>query len=172
MVSGACRHCGQPLGLDVALFKDSRWNLLSVLIVSLALADLCFSCHFLLPEMMMTGTLFDSRSRKKPFTFTCMHENLCLSVIFLTSISTNAIMLKAVAIALYGLLSLHSGSLWKQTDSRFRSVVMVGLFRFRLCGYKKKYYWYKYKSHPGMDQNRYSLVVVYGCVASDASFGS
>ena len=87
--------------------KESRLNLLSVLIVSLAIADLCFCSHYLLQEIILAPFVFGQKARNKPVRFTSTDKRLCSSMTFLTLGPMNAIMLTAVAIALYSLLSLR-----------------------------------------------------------------
>ena len=86
--------------------KESRLKLLSLLIVSLAVADLCFCCHFLLEEASLVDLIFGSKSRNETLPFTNSDKRLCLSITFLAYLSTNAIMLTVVAISLHVQFSL------------------------------------------------------------------
>ena len=80
--------------------KESRHNLLSVPIISLAFADLLFCCHFLLQEAMLAKSVFAVSQENVTIPVTTLDVRLCLSVLFFVGVSANAIMLTAVAIAL------------------------------------------------------------------------
>ena len=87
--------------------KESRDSLISVLIISLAIADLLFCCHFLLEEVMLAKTVFASHQENLAIYMSTTDERLCFSVLFLVGVSANAIMLTAVAIALATLFSFR-----------------------------------------------------------------
>ncbi|XP_062509647.1 uncharacterized protein LOC134185784 [Corticium candelabrum] len=91
--------------------KESRLQLLSLLIVSLAVADILWSCHYLIQEVMLLPALYAGKN--DTFDFTSRDEALCLTVTFLSFTSCSAVMTTAVGIALHTLLHLvaHRGKI-------------------------------------------------------------
>ena len=88
------------------LRKRSRLRLLSLLIVSLAFADLLWCCHYLLQEVMVVYPIFKA-GRNESLSFTGGDERLCFSSAFLGYASCNASMLTVVAIALFNYMTLR-----------------------------------------------------------------
>ena len=107
--------------------KETRLELLSLLIVSLAVADLCFCMHFLLEEATLVDAIFGSKSGNETLPFTNVDERLCLSIVFLVYLSTNAIVLTVVAISLYSFLSFH------MCRYRNRCIILLILISWMAC---------------------------------------
>ena len=85
--------------------KESRCQLLSILIVSLAVADLLWCSHYLVQEIMLLRVI--SAEKNATFSFTVQDEAFCLTSLFLAFGSCNALMTTAVAIALYTVFTLR-----------------------------------------------------------------
>ncbi|XP_062509048.1 uncharacterized protein LOC134185283 [Corticium candelabrum] len=81
--------------------KESRSQILSILIVSLAVADLVWCCHYLVQEVMMLKVITTAGNRNETISFTIQDTALCLISTFLSFASCNAIMTTAVGIALH-----------------------------------------------------------------------
>ena len=107
--------------------KETRLKLLSLLIVSLAVADLCFCMHFLLGQASLVDPIFGRRSRNETLPFTNVDKRLCLSIAFFLYLSTNAIMLTVVAISLYSFLSLRT------SRYRNRCIILFILLSWMAC---------------------------------------
>ena len=113
------RHYRKCSSHRVALLTEKpRSSLLSVLIVGLAIADLCFCCHHLLQEVILVTPIF-GRGFQKTFTYTSKDAKLCISSTFLGAASYSAIMLTAVAIALYTFFAFHHHGCAKKFISSF-----------------------------------------------------
>lgn len=76
----------------------SNGRLLSMLIISLAFADLLLSCQYLLKELTVLSAVFGSSTNN--FTLTDADIWICFTTNFLTFMSVNATMFTVVAIAL------------------------------------------------------------------------
>ena len=87
--------------------KETRRQLLTVLVSSLAVADLFFSLQYLLQEAIVVQAL--SAGRGTLVTFTETDKGIFLSLIFLGYTSCNAIMVTTVAISVHAYLSLRGG---------------------------------------------------------------
>ena len=146
--------------------KESTLSLLSMLIVSLAFADLLFCCHFLLQEVMLTNTIFASDQDNHTFHVTTTDERLCLSVLFFVSVSCNAIMLTTVAIAIATLLSFHRYRYGNRIITWFLVISWMCCFAFG--GLVVWIYGptYQATSKRALDMNSFSLFVIYQCVGS------
>ena len=107
--------------------KETRLELLSLLIISLAVADLCFCIHFLIGEASLVDPIFGRRNSNETVPFTNVDKGLCLSIAFLLYLSTNAIMLTVVAISLYSFLSFRMS---RYTN---RCIVLLILFSWMAC---------------------------------------
>lgn len=85
--------------------KESRFQILSILIVSLAIADLAWCCHYLIQEIMMLKVLAGN-GNETLIPFTIPDTQLCLISTFLSFASCNTVMTTAVGIALHAFFSL------------------------------------------------------------------
>ena len=150
--------------------KESRQSLLSMLIISLAFADIVYCCHYLLEEVMLVNKVFASDQANVTIHVTSLDERLCLSVLFFASVSTNAIMLTTVAIALATFFSFHlhrHGNLiitWFLVISWLYCLAFGGVVVWRVRPS------YQAMTKPTLDVNTFSLIVVYRCLdtSSDA----
>lgn len=143
--------------------KGAGTHLLSIVIVSLAIADLCFSCHFLLQEVMLAYPVFGSRNPNKTFSLDGMNEKLCLSIAFFAYVSGNVITLMAVAIAIYSVFTFHSCR-WATAFIKC-FVLLSWIIGFIVGGIItwdfKQHYSFLLKSD--FDLEQFSLIVIYGC---------
>lgn len=145
--------------------RESRLNLLSIVIVSLALADLCFCCHCLLQEVVLAEAVFGGGNWNSTLNVTTTNKRLCVSITFLTYVSSNLIMLMAVAIALYSLLLFHRGRWGSYLIASFVVLSWVACVVF---GVVAAWEFKQYNSYPDtdIDLETFSLIIVYGCVNS------
>lgn len=86
--------------------KEYKTNILSLLVTNLAFADLLWSSHYLLLEIMVLHPIFKAKE-SETFTFTETDRRMCFSSAFLAYASCNAIMFAIVAIALYSIFSVR-----------------------------------------------------------------
>ena len=84
--------------------KESRLQILSLLIVSLSVADILWSFHYLIQEVMLLPAL--DAGKNDTFDFTPQDESLCLTATFLTFTSCSAVMATVVGIALHTAFTL------------------------------------------------------------------
>ena len=101
------------LGNTVALAwncwrKETRRQLLTMLVSSLAVADLFFSLQFLLQEAIVLQAIA-ATDRETLFSFSETDKGIFLSLTFFCYASANAIMVTAVAISVHSYLSLRGG---------------------------------------------------------------
>ena len=145
--------------------RESRLNILSVLIVSLAMADLCFCLHYLLQEVMLADPIFSSRNRSL-FNVTSTDERLCLSIKFFVGASVNAVMLTAVAIALYTCCSFHH---CRQGNRLITGFILISWMVCLVSGAVATWAFKKYYTYPetAVDVEALSLLAIVGCVNSD-----
>ena len=147
--------------------KESRLNLLSVLIVSLAVADLCFCSHYLLQEVMLAPFVFDHGKRNNPIRFTSTDQRLCSAMTFLTFGPMNAIMFTAVAIALYSLFSLRPRKYGNRLITGFVMISWMACLALGvLSAWKSRRYYPATESYVSL-QTYYHLVI-YRCLQPDA----
>ena len=81
--------------------NESNRRLLSVLIISLAFADLLICCQYLLKELMVSDAVFGSNTNTSDFRLTDVDVRLGFTSSILSFVSLNAIMFTVVAIALH-----------------------------------------------------------------------
>ena len=147
--------------------KEARHSLLSVLIIGLAFADLLFSCHFLLQEVMLVNTVFATHHANLSIHVTATDERLCLSILFFLYVSANAITLTAVAIALSTFFSFH---LHQHGNRMITGFLLISWMCCLATGglavwdYKPTY---QATAKHALDVNAFSLFVVYECTSSD-----
>ncbi|XP_062510101.1 thyrotropin receptor-like [Corticium candelabrum] len=96
--------------------KDSRRRVISLVICSLALADLLWYCRQLLQEVIILYPIFVA-DENQGFEFSERDRRLCLSSTFIGYVSCNAIMLSVLAIGLHCYMTLRG--------SRFRNKFIV-----------------------------------------------
>ena len=146
--------------------KESRHGLISVLIISLAFADLLFCCHFLLQEVMLANVVFaETHQKNLTIHVTTVDQRLCLTVLFLVSVSCNAIMLTAVAIALATVFSFHLQRYGTRLITYFLVTSWISCLAFGgLVMWKRPIYHAMTK--PTLDVDIFSLFVVYECTSS------
>ena len=87
--------------------KETRRQLLTVLVSSLAVADFFFSLQFLLQEVIVLQAL--KAGRETLVTFSETDKGIFLSLTFFGYASCNAIMVTTVAISVHSYLSLRGG---------------------------------------------------------------
>lgn len=116
---------------------------------------------------MLASPVFTIENRNETFLFTNTDARLCLSIAFLASVSTNAIMLTAVAIALHSYVSIRLPQYGNRLITCFVSISWVACLVF---GGTATWQFFQYSSSPtaDMDLETFSIVVVYGCVNSDS----
>ncbi|XP_062509027.1 uncharacterized protein LOC134185262 [Corticium candelabrum] len=146
--------------------KESRLNLLSGLIISLAVADLCMCFHFLLQEVMLSYPVFAQVRQDTPINTTRADEILCLSITFLAYFCSSAIMLLCTGIALRIFCQFRRQP---RRCSRFFTGYLVFTWVFSAT-YAAIVTW-QYKQHNRLPQpiqnvNEFSLIVIFGCVNS------
>ena len=148
------------------LRKESRHSLLSMLIISLAIADLLFSCHFLLEEVMLANPVFVSHQENLTIHISTRDERLCFSVLFLAGVSANAIILTAVAIA------LATSFCFRLHRYGHRIIILFLVVSWMYClAFGGLLIWkfrsnYENKATSPLDVNVFSFFVVYGCIGS------
>lgn len=145
--------------------RELRLNTLSVLIVSLAMADLYFCIHYLLQEVMLLDPIFNSRNRSL-LNLTSTDERLCLSIKFFLGVSANASTLTAVAIALYTFCLFYHcrhGTRW------ITGFILVSWIACLISGAVSTWQFKEYYTSPetAIDVERLSMLVIFGCVDSD-----
>ena len=148
--------------------RESRLNILSVLIVSLAMADLCFCLHFLLQEVMLADPIFNSRNRSL-FNVTSTDERLCLSIKFFVGVSVNASTLTAVAIALYTFCSFcHC----RHGNRLITGFILISWIACLVSGAVATWQFKKYYTSPetAVDVETLWLLAIFGCVDSDLRY--
>ena len=147
--------------------KESRLDLLSVLIVSLALADLCFCSQYLLQEVMLAPIVFGQGNRNKAVQFTSTDRRLCSSMTFLTIGPMSAIMLTSVAIALYSLFSLRPRRSGNRIITGFVVMSWIACLVFgALSAWESRQYYPASKSYISMETFYHH--VIYRCLQPDA----
>ena len=146
--------------------KESRHSLLSVLIISLAFADLLFCCHFLLEEAMLANSVFASDRENLTIHVTTLDERLCLGVLFFVGVSCNGIMLTAVAIALATFFSFRFHRYGNRTIIWFLVISWIYCLAFGGLLIWKFRPTYQAMTKPVLDVNTFSLFVVYECTSS------
>ena len=144
--------------------KESRHSLLSVLIISLAFADLLFCCHFLLQEVMLANLVFGSNQENVTSNVTTLDKRLCLSTLFLLDVSANAIMLTAVAIALATFFSFRLHRYGNRIVIGFLAISWMYCLAFGGVVVSSTYQVLTTKR--ALDVNEFSLFVVYECTGS------
>ena len=142
--------------------KNNRFKLCSLLIVSLALADLLWCCHFILQEALLVNSVFNA-VENETFGFTDVYERLCLTDTFLIFFSCNAIMFTAVGIAVHTALCLygcrHGITIMHiyMSTSWLASLVIAVSATLELKGYAHNF-------HTRLSSDAFSLVVMFGCM--------
>ena len=152
--------------------KQSRLNLLSVLIVSLAFADLCFCFHFLLQEVMLASAIFGAHNQTS-FSFTSVDNRFCLSIKLLADVSCCAIMLLVLAITLNTFFTFHHCRYGKRFIAGFVcSSWIVSLVTGAVGMWKLKEYTDSHLLNSRMKLGELSIIVIFGCVDLGLSVGS
>ena len=146
--------------------KESRQSLLSVLIISLAFADLLFCCHFLLQEAMLAKSVFAGNQENVPIYVTILDDRLCLSVLFFGCVSCNAIMMTAVAVALATYFSFRLHRYGNRIVACFLVISWLYCLAFGGMAVWKFRPTYQSANKPALDVNLFSLFVVYECTGS------
>jgi hypothetical protein len=126
------------------------------------MADLCFCLHYLLQEVMLADAIFGSRNQTL-LNITRADQHYCLSIRILVSVSTNGIMLTALAIAFATFCSFYHCRYGDQLIKGFIvfswvACLVIGAVAFWLF---KMYYRYP---ETEIDRDTLSLLVVFGCV--------
>ncbi|XP_062509036.1 neuropeptide Y receptor type 1-like [Corticium candelabrum] len=85
--------------------KESRFHLVSLLIVNLAFSDILFCTQFVLREVMLVRPIFNHCDNVS-YPFTETDSTMCITSFFLVCLSCNCIVLATVAIALHTFLSV------------------------------------------------------------------
>lgn len=153
--------------------KESRFRITSVLIVSLAVADLLWCSHFVLREVIVFKAVF-GESGNVTFQLTTRDEglSLCLSSSFLLFSSANAMMLIAVAIALHTVLALHDCRYGNTVVYLFLSVswlaslVVASIATFSMKGYVNNFR----RSLLFMSRDTFSIVGMFSCAGDNRWF--
>ena len=149
--------------------KESKLSLLSVLIVSLALADLCFCSHYLLQEVMLASPIFGSHNQ----TSFKADERFCLCVKFLANASVCAIMLLVLAITLYAFFTLQQYRCAKPFIAGFVCCSwIVCLVTGAVSTWQLKDSGIGQILNSRMELRQLSLIVVFDCVDADSSRGA
>ena len=151
--------------------KELRYSILSLLIVSLAAADLLWCFHFLIQEAMLFRPLFLPRTNdNESFSFDGSNRGLCLAITFLTYVSCGAAMLTAVAIAMHTFCALlcnrHQRLIVIYTILSWTGAVSVAAAALVVRWTN----WYdpnQAQFREPMPLNLFSLTIVYGCIAMD-----
>jgi hypothetical protein len=150
--------------------KELRYSILSLLIVSLAAADLLYCFHFLIQEAMLFRPIFFPGTNES-FSFDGSNKWLCLTVTFLTNVSCDAAMLTAVAIALYTLCTLVSSKRHHKLIVIY--TILSWTLSFSVAIGALVVFWTSWSDsdliilRDSMAVNLFSLTVVYGCIAMD-----
>jgi hypothetical protein len=157
------------LGNVVVLFwrlskKELRYRVLSLLIVSLAAADLLWCCHFLIQEAMLFRPLYLS-GKNDSYSLDGPNKGLCLTATFLTYISGITAMLIASAIAMYVFCAFLSNRRQRLITiyTVFVWIVAVSVATAALVMQWRQ--WYDLALSNTMPLNVFSLKVVFGCIA-------
>ena len=154
--------------------KESRHSFLSVLIISLAFADLASCCHCLLEEVMLVHVVFASHQKNVTIHVTTLDERLCLSVLFIVGVTTNAILLTTVAIALDTFFSFtfHFHRYGNRIITWFLVISWMYCLAFGAVAVwrVRPTYQAMTKTKRALDVNTFSLFVVYQCL--DTSIGA
>ena len=147
--------------------KESKHSLLSVLIISLAFADLLFCCHYLLEEVMLANPVLANANKVNGTVhITTVDERLCLSVLFFAGVSTNAVMLTAVAIALATFFSFHLHRHGNRVITWFLAISWMSCLAFGGLLVWKYRPIYQAVAKTALDVNTFSLFVVYECTGT------
>jgi hypothetical protein len=149
--------------------RELRYSILSLLIVSLAAADLLWCLHCLIQEAMLLRPLFFNKPNDN-YSLDGSNENLCLTITFLTFVSCDAAMLTSVAIAMYSFCVL----VWNRYGRLiviYTVLIWVGCASVATAALVERWKkWYdpvlaKYRGP--MPLNLFSLTVIYGCISVD-----
>lgn len=151
------------------LRKESRLQLISLLIVSLAFADLLWCSHFLLQEVMLVYPVFIA-SENETLSFTEKDEQLCLTTSFLGYASCNAIMLTVVAIALYSYLTFSGVRHRNKVISVFVALGWIASMSVAATAVRDFAMYYQdngnsFKSESNLKLERFSAITMLGCLA-------
>ncbi|XP_062509046.1 sphingosine 1-phosphate receptor 3-like [Corticium candelabrum] len=142
--------------------KSSGFCFLSVFIVSLAVADLLFCCHFMLQEVLLVGVVFNEDRRNQ--TFSQVDGHVCLASTFTFYVSCNAVALTATGIAFYTLLAMRG----KKTDKALSVfIVICWVVSSALAGWgtsRLNTHFTDHQVHRNMSSEMYSLNIMFGCM--------
>jgi hypothetical protein len=145
--------------------KESRYSLLSALIVSLAAADLLYCMHFLFQEALLFQIVFTGESRNH--TFTDVDESLCLVSTFMTFLSANSAVLTTAGIAANTLLSLKG---YQRSRSLVLYIVFCWAFSLSIATAAtlklRAFFDTAHASSWILSSESYSLRIVYGCMGN------
>ena len=144
--------------------KESRFSLLSSLIVSLATADLLYCIHFLFQEALLFPIVFSGETGNH--TFTNVDETLCLSSTFTFFLSCNIAVLTAAGIAAYTLLTFRGGK--QRSHALVLFMVLCWILSFSVAAaatWKLKEFFDKNHSSSWVfSVDLFSLRIIYGCM--------
>ncbi len=147
--------------------KDSRFHLVSLLIVNLAFSDILFCIQFVLREVMLARVIFHRRDNVS-YPFTETDSTMCITSFFLVCLSCNCIVLTTVAIALHTFLSVDER---RWTKPIVVSVVAAGwMFSLILSGVASQYLAREmnvYYSVADKSAETFSLIVIFGCLGDN-----
>ena len=143
--------------------KEARFSLLSVLIVSLATADLLYCIHFLFQEVLLFPIAFSGENGNR--TFTDVDESLCLTSTFMFFLSCNLAVLTAVGIAANTLLILKGN---QRSHTLVLFMVLCWILSFSVAAaatWKLKEFFDKNHSSSWiLSSDSFSLRIIYGCM--------
>lgn len=142
----------------------SSRQLQSLLIISLAAADLLFCCQFLLRELILLEPIFIA-AENETFSFTATDERMCLATTFFTFVSCNTVLLTSLAIAMHSFLSLTGFRHRKVFISIFVSLgwVMTVVLAAVTTWYLKWHDRDRLLDSVGVSVNFFTLIVMFGC---------
>lgn len=145
--------------------KKLRYSILSLLIVSLAVADLLWCSHQFIQEVMLLNPLYFS-GKSDNYSLDGTNKRLCLTVTFLTYLSVSSSILTAVAIAMYTFCTLAC-SRRRRFFVVYTLLVWIGAFTVATAALVNLYtVWNDPErglSEKGMSLNSYIVKVVYSC---------
>jgi hypothetical protein len=145
--------------------KESRYSLTSAFIVSLAVADFLFSCHYLIQEGILVDTVFGSDHNNTAIHVNAADKYLCLCILFISSVSAIGSMMTAVAISLAIFLSFHLYRNGKRMIISFLLFSWLFCLAFGACNVwlnRPKFQSLSEAEH-GVSSSTLSLFVVYEC---------
>jgi hypothetical protein len=143
--------------------RESRYSLLSALIISLAAADLLFCMHFLFQEVLLFRIVFIGD--KGNHTFTNVDEAFCLSSTFTFFVSTNSAVLTTGGIAANTLFTLKG---LQPRRAFILFITVCWIFSLSIASAATSTLSDFFESANAstwvMSSNSYSLRIAYGCM--------